>query len=265
MEKYRAIPQGYMTVGALAKKMNTTVRTLQYYDQEGLLSPSAESEGGRRLYSDKDMIALHQIQSMKYLGFSLRDIKNRLVTLDTPEQVAAALAGQAEAIRGQIASLSEALEAVETLKSETLQMKTVNFRKYADIVVMLQTGEPMYWLAKSASDELWAHIRSNFDGESGEAYIAKQKQIIEQAAKLKKDGTPPQSEQGLLVGQKWWESLVEFLGGDMSLLPELRKFSENRDLWDDEWRRQWEITESYINEALEAYLTETGHYDALKQ
>jgi len=41
MDKHRAIPQGYMTVGALAKRMNTTVRTLQYYDKEGLLSPSA--------------------------------------------------------------------------------------------------------------------------------------------------------------------------------------------------------------------------------
>ncbi|HJB04372.1 MAG TPA: MerR family DNA-binding transcriptional regulator, partial [Candidatus Merdibacter merdigallinarum] len=58
MAKYRAIPQGFMTVGEVAKKMGVTVRTLQYYDKEGLLSPSAESEGGRRLYTDKDLITL---------------------------------------------------------------------------------------------------------------------------------------------------------------------------------------------------------------
>lgn len=51
MEKYKAIPQGYMTVGEVAKKMGVTVRTLQYYDKEGLFSPSAVSEGGRRLYT----------------------------------------------------------------------------------------------------------------------------------------------------------------------------------------------------------------------
>ena len=33
----------YMTVGELAKKMGTTVRTLQFYDQKGLLHPSSES------------------------------------------------------------------------------------------------------------------------------------------------------------------------------------------------------------------------------
>ena len=85
MKKHKAIPQGYMTIGEIAKKMNSTVRTLQYYDKEGVLSPSAESEGGRRLYTNKDIVKLHQIQSMKYLGFSLEDIKNRLIPLDTPD------------------------------------------------------------------------------------------------------------------------------------------------------------------------------------
>ncbi|MHB8066208.1 MAG: MerR family DNA-binding transcriptional regulator, partial [Ruminiclostridium sp.] len=43
MEKYKATPEGYMTVGEVAKKMGVTVRTLQYYDKEGLLLPSSES------------------------------------------------------------------------------------------------------------------------------------------------------------------------------------------------------------------------------
>ncbi|HBT65169.1 MAG TPA: MerR family transcriptional regulator, partial [Ruminococcaceae bacterium] len=91
MAKYKVIPQGYMTVGEVAKKMGVTVRTLQYYDKEGLLAPSAESEGGRRLYTDKDLIILHQIISLKSLGFSLSDIKERLISLDMPADVANAL------------------------------------------------------------------------------------------------------------------------------------------------------------------------------
>ena len=49
MEKHRAIPQGYMTVGEIAKEMGVTPRTLQYYDKRGVLSPSSISEGGYRL------------------------------------------------------------------------------------------------------------------------------------------------------------------------------------------------------------------------
>lgn len=45
MPNNRMIPEGYMTVGEVAKKMGVTVRTLQYYDKEGLFSPSVESAG----------------------------------------------------------------------------------------------------------------------------------------------------------------------------------------------------------------------------
>ena len=104
MEKYRAVPQGYLTVGEVAKRMDVTVRTLQHYDKEGLLSPSALSEGGRRLYTDKDIVKLHQILSLKHLGFSLNDIRDRLIPLDDPADVAQILSEQAATIRNKIAN-----------------------------------------------------------------------------------------------------------------------------------------------------------------
>ena len=129
MEKHKAIPQGYMTVGEVAKeKWGVTVRTLQYYDKEGLLSPSAESEGGRRLYTDKDLVTLHQIMSLKSLGFSLDDIKQRLIYLETPTDVAKALTKQADDIRRKIEQLTSSLTAIEQLKAEVLQMQTVSFK-----------------------------------------------------------------------------------------------------------------------------------------
>ena len=128
MEKYRAIPQGYMTVGQAAKRMDVTVRTLQHYDKEGLLSPSAASEGGRRLYTDKDIVKLHQILSLKHLGFSLDDIRDRLIPLDTPADVAQVLSEQAAAVREKIAGLTEALSRIEALKTEVLEMQAVDFK-----------------------------------------------------------------------------------------------------------------------------------------
>ncbi|MEG0368267.1 MAG: MerR family transcriptional regulator, partial [Coprobacillus sp.] len=74
--------KNFLTIGEVAKKMNTTVRTLQYYDQEGILKPSQLSDGGRRLYTSKDIVQLHQILTLKYLGFSLEDIKNKIYKLD---------------------------------------------------------------------------------------------------------------------------------------------------------------------------------------
>ena len=122
MEMEKAIPTGYMTVGQVARKMDVTVRTLQHYDREGLLSPTAISAGGRRLYTDKDIVLLHQILAMRHLGFSLKDIKDRLPKLETPEQVACALEEQAGEIEQKIRSLSQALQEIQALRQEVLQM-----------------------------------------------------------------------------------------------------------------------------------------------
>lgn len=70
---------------------------------------------------------LHQIIALKSLGFSLDDIKNRLIPLETPNDVATALTEQADSIREKIEQLTASLTAIEQLKKEVLQMQTVNF------------------------------------------------------------------------------------------------------------------------------------------
>ncbi len=43
------------TTGELAKKCNVSVRTIQYYDERGILVPTDLTEGGRRLFSEEDV------------------------------------------------------------------------------------------------------------------------------------------------------------------------------------------------------------------
>ncbi|MDB7039996.1 MerR family transcriptional regulator [Erysipelatoclostridium ramosum] len=138
--------EDYLTIGELAQKMDVTVRTLQYYGREGLLKPAAISKGGRRLYSTKDIVKLHQILSFKYLGFSLVEIKTKLFNLDTPQEVAAILNQQKSVIQEQIANLSEALEATIALSREVQEMNTVDFKKYAEIIELLRLGNKEYWV-----------------------------------------------------------------------------------------------------------------------
>lgn len=258
MENNKTIPNGYMTVGELAKKMNTTVRTLQYYDKEGLLTPSAESEGGRRLYNHKDMVRLHQILSMKYLGFSLDDIKNRLISLETPEEVAYVLTEQAELVREKINALSEALSAIEALKNEIVQIQTVDFEKYADIISLLQFKNECYWVVKHFDEKLMEHIRNRFDEQSGTALINTWKLLCEETALVVQKGMAPESEQGQAVAKKWWDMVTEFTGGDMSLLPQIMKFNESKESWSEEWRQKQALADGFIGKALEVYFNTLG-------
>ncbi len=257
MAKYRAIPQGFMTVGEVAKKMGVTVRTLQYYDKEGLLSPSAESEGGRRLYTDKDLITLHQILSLKSLGFSLDDIKERLTSLETPADVANALTEQADDIRRKIEQLQASLSAIEQLKAEVLQMQTVNFKKYADIIVNLQMKNEFYPLIKHFDDDTLDHIRSQFDKESGLDFMDRFNRLSDEIVQLQKENVPPESEKSQKVIKEYWGLIVEFTNGDVSMLPKLMEVG-NIDTAANAWEERQKIVNDYVGPALQVYFSRLG-------
>ena len=257
MTKYKAIPDGYMTVGEVAKKMGITVRTLQYYDKEGLLSPSAESEGGRRLYTDKDLVKLHQIVSLKSLGFSLDDIKQHLNSLETPTDVANALAQQAENIRGKIEQLTDSLTAIEQLKEEVLQMQTVNFKKYADIIVNLQMKNDFYFFIKRFDDDTLDHIRNQFDKESGLHFMDRYNRLSDTIVQLQKEGVPPESEKCQQVVKEYWGLIMEFTNGDMSMLPKLMEIG-NIDTVTNAWEERQKIVNAYLEPALHVYFLKLG-------
>ena len=61
------------------------------------------------------MILLHQIQSLKSLGFTLDDIKNRIEVLDTPQKVEHALHQQEVMIEEKIKQLQNTLSAIKAL------------------------------------------------------------------------------------------------------------------------------------------------------
>lgn len=257
MAKYRAIPQGFMTVGEVAKKMSVTVRTLQYYDKEGLLSPSAESEGGRRLYTDKDLVILHQIVSLKSLGFSLDDIKHCLISLETPTDVAAALTEQANSIREKIEQLTASLTAIEQLKEEVLQIQTVNFKKYADIIVNLQLKNNFYPIIKRFDDDTLDHIRSKFDKESGLAFMDRFNHLSDEIVQLQKENVPPESPKSQQVVKEYWGLIMEFTNGDMSMLPKLMEVG-NIDTATNAWEEKQKIVNNYVSPALEVYFSKLG-------
>ena len=257
MTKYRAIPPGFMTVGEIAKKMGVTIRTLQYYDKEGLLTPSSESEGGRRLYTDKDLLMLNQIISLKSLGFSLEDIKGRLFPLETPEEVAYALSEQAEDIRKKIEKLKASLSAIEQLKAEVLQIRTFNFKKYADIIVNLQMQNDSYSLIKRFDDDTLDHIRSRFDKKSGLDFMNRFNRISDEIIHLQKDKVPPESKKCQELVKEYWDLIMEFTNGDMTMLPKLTEVGKI-DIATNAWEEKQKIINEYLGPALQVYFSKLG-------
>ena len=77
-----------ISTGEVAKISGLTIRTLQHYDNIGVLPASGRTEGGRRFYTESDMIKLEHIIFYRGLGFSLDQIKRRLVEPKTDKNAA---------------------------------------------------------------------------------------------------------------------------------------------------------------------------------
>ena len=74
------------TTSEFAAKAQVTVRAIRYYDEQGLLKPSGYDASGYRSYTDSDFFKLQKIMSLKYLGFSLKEI-NELIQGDTNRDI----------------------------------------------------------------------------------------------------------------------------------------------------------------------------------
>ena len=94
------------STGELAKAAEGAVRTVQYYDQRGILTPSEVTEGGRRIYHESDLERLQVICFLRDLDFSIKQIK-KLLQEENREQVLELL------LTDQIESLEKSSKEIE--------------------------------------------------------------------------------------------------------------------------------------------------------
>ncbi len=77
-----------MQIGEVAERTDLSLRTIRYYEEVGLVVPSARSQGGFRLYTEPDIDRLNLIKKMKPLGFQLEEMCDLLTALDPPPDAA---------------------------------------------------------------------------------------------------------------------------------------------------------------------------------
>jgi DNA-binding transcriptional MerR regulator len=111
----------HMQIGEVADQTGLSLRTIRYYEEMGLVSPSARTSGGFRLYAETDVARLRLIRRMKPLGFSLEEMGQVLGVLDAldtapPEQrdeLVERLVGYRRSAEEQVTALRGQLETAE--------------------------------------------------------------------------------------------------------------------------------------------------------
>ncbi|MBZ0282584.1 MAG: MerR family transcriptional regulator [Anaerolineae bacterium] len=131
-------------VHEFARMAGVTVRTLHYYDQTGLLKPAAHTQKRHRLYKRGDMMRLQQILTLKYMGFSLEDIRE---LLESPAyELEKSLRIQKQAIEQRIAELQQAAQALELTMQAVAKADEPDWKMIAAIIQAVQEGRRWQWV-----------------------------------------------------------------------------------------------------------------------
>lgn len=105
--------KGYYSSGEFARMANVTLRTIRFYDKKNILKPSLVTEAGARFYTDEDFARLQQILLLKYLGFSLDDIREMTVANSDYRFMLNSLKIQKKLIQDRIEQMQLVEQAIE--------------------------------------------------------------------------------------------------------------------------------------------------------
>jgi DNA-binding transcriptional MerR regulator len=150
MRKEEALNHGYYRSGEFARRTAVSVRTLRFYDKVGLLSPSQRTEAGYRLYSDADLVRLQQILALKFLGFSLDEIKAVLGA--APLGLRATLAQQRAMLRDRRERLDAIITAIERAE-DVLVEDGVDWDTIAGVIRAIQMDQNNEWAKQYFTEE----------------------------------------------------------------------------------------------------------------
>ena len=126
--------EGYYSSGEFARMAHVTLRTIRYYDKQNILKPSLVTPTGARFYTEEDFARLQQIMLLKYLGFSLDDIRELTVNDSDYSYLEHSLEQQQNLVRDRIEQLQLVEQAIGETVTEIRQQQNVDWNRMRELI-----------------------------------------------------------------------------------------------------------------------------------
>lgn len=136
------------SINELCKLTKVSVRTLHHYDEINILKPNHRTEKGHRRYSEDDLLQLQQIVTLKYMGFSLTEIKKVLMQKDF--NFFDSLKIQENALLEKITSLQKITKLINYLINQNELNQSINWESVIQIteILKLSHSDHQQWYKK---------------------------------------------------------------------------------------------------------------------
>jgi DNA-binding transcriptional MerR regulator len=211
----------FRRIGEVAAATGLTVRTLHHYDEIGLLTPSARSEAGYRLYADDDVRRLYRIAAFRRLGFAL-------------DEIGALLDGEGADPRAVIRTQLARLDAEVALRSRlrvrlTRLLDALEGANGAGADLFLDAIEGMTMAEKYYTPEQLAQLGERRQALGDEGMRKAQDDwaaLIAEAEAEHARGTAPTDPAARELADRWAALVAQFTGGDTAIHASLNTMYE---------------------------------------
>jgi DNA-binding transcriptional MerR regulator len=201
-----------MKVGDLASQTGVSVRTLHYYDEIGLLSPSQRTQTGYRLYTEDDIIRLQQIVSLRQIGFSLEQIRECLEQSQfSPHHVVQLYLSR---LKEQMELQQQLYQRLAAIAAHLQSAQTISIQEFIQLIeVTMMIGK---YYTPQQQDYL-KERREMLGLERIRQVEAEWQELIAQARSAMQNGIGPTSEAVQELARRSQALIQEFTGGDAGI------------------------------------------------
>ncbi|ROR27244.1 DNA-binding transcriptional MerR regulator [Mobilisporobacter senegalensis] len=209
-------------VGEIAKTTGLTVRTLQHYDNIGLLPVSGRTESGKRYYTKEDLISLEQIIFYKMLDFSLDEIKKKLIDGPTEIELKEILEQQEYLLLRKIEQLNTSFATIDASIKVIEAGRQPPFHVLLKFIKTLPGDDIFEWAPSKVSKEqqevMSGQMKDLYDVQK---FYHKWKSLLIEATALLHSDISPSSREGQELAGQWWDMLIYISGGDVTKLEQI--------------------------------------------
>ena len=225
METVRTLYQA----SEFAELTGVTVRALHHYDRLGLLKPSGRTAAGYRLYGERDFARLQQIVTLKFIGLSLKQIKD---VLDRESfDLLTALRLQREILGEKRRHLEMAIGAIEKAERLMAMDDEPDWESFAKIIEVINMQNDWEWVKKYYTEEQLQELAQRGTPEVLEKGQQDWALLLKEVEAAIGEGVDPSSERAQALARRWSELIERFTGGNPAIAESLRNLYRDQANW----------------------------------
>lgn len=210
------------TSGEIATAAGVTVRTIQHYDNIGLLPSTGRTDGGRRYYTQDDLVRLEQIVFYKSLDFPLDQIKERLLLEPGKTELLTMLEEQRLLLLQRMEHLHTSFATIGIMSEMIESDRQPPFALLLRFLSALPGDDVFSRAPQLLTEEQREALSPRFqDVEPVQAFYHRWKEALIEAAVLVHENAPPDSAAAQDLARRWWNAILSLTGGDMDLIEQL--------------------------------------------